>query len=235
MSGPMHVAAALLLCVCAVAAPAGAAELEARLAAADAVRGEKVFRKCVACHTVEQGGRRKTGPNLWGIVGAPVGAREGFRYSKAMLAFGGTWTLDRLDAYLAKPRGFVKGGSMSFAGLKREQDRADVIAFLNGMGDSPVDFGKAPGALTGAPPSEPEDFGVMVAAPGASETFDACTACHSERIVAQQGLTREQWDKLLDWMVEEQEMEPIEGDARTTILDYLGAHYGPDRPNFPRN
>ena len=235
MSGPMHIAAALLFYACAAAASAGAAELEARLAAADSVRGKKVFRKCVACHTVEKGGRKKTGPNLWGIVGAPVGARDGFRYSKAMLAFGGTWTPERLDAYLARPRGFVKGGSMSFVGIKREQDRADVIAFLNEMGDSPADFGKAQGALTGVVSPEPEDFGVLAAAPGASETFDACTACHSERIVAQQGLTRERWDELLDWMVEEHEMEPIEADARATILDYLGAHYGPDRPNFPRN
>lgn len=231
----MHIAAALLFCACAAAAPAGAAELEARVAAADSVRGEKVFRKCVACHTAEKGGRKKTGPNLWGIVGAPVGAKDGFRYSKALLAFGGAWTPGRLDAYLAKPRGFVKGGSMSFVGLRREQDRADVIAFLNGMSDSPADFGKAQGALAGVVSPEPEDFGVMVPAPGASETFDACTACHSERIVAQQGLTRERWDELLDWMVEEHEMEPIEADARATILDYLGAHYGPDRPNFPRN
>ncbi|MXY34773.1 MAG: c-type cytochrome [Boseongicola sp. SB0664_bin_43] len=231
----MRVVAALLCCACAAAASAGAAELGARLAGADSSRGEKVFRKCVACHTVEKGGRKKIGPNLWGIVGAAVGAREGFRYSRALLAFGGSWTPERLDAYLAKPRGFVKGGSMSFVGLKREQDRADVIAFLNGMSDSPADFGKSQEASAGLPPPEPEDYGVMVAAPGASETFDACTSCHSERIVAQQGLTREQWDELLDWMVEEQEMEPIKGDARTAILDYLGAHYGPDRPNFPQD
>ena len=81
---------------------------------------------------------------------------------------------------------------------------------------------------------EPEEFGLMVAAPGASETFYACTPCHSERIVVQQGLTREQWDEVLDLMVEEHEMEPITGDARTVILDYLDEHYGPDRPNFPR-
>ena len=81
---------------------------------------------------------------------------------------------------------------------------------------------------------EPEEFGLMVRAPGASETFYACTPCHSERIVVQQGLTREQWDEALDLMVEEHEMEPIEGDARTVILDYLAEHYGPDRPNFPR-
>ena len=81
--------------------------------------------------------------------------------------------------------------------------------------------------------TEPEEFGLMVAAPGASETFYACTPCHSERIVVQQGLTREQWGEALDLMVEEHEMEPIQGDARTVILDYLAEHYGPDRPNFP--
>ncbi len=229
------VIAAALLLACAAAAPAGAADLEERLAAADPVRGETVFRKCAACHTAGKGGRKKIGPNLWGIVGGPVGAREGFRYSKAMTAFGGSWTLARLDAYLTKPRALVKGGSMSFAGLKRERDRADVIAFLNGMGDSPAAFGPpAPAASAAAGPAEPEDFGLMVSAPGASETFDACTPCHSERIVVQQGLTREQWDELMVWMVEEQEMEPIEEGALAVILDYLAEHYGPDRPNFPR-
>ena len=226
--------AAALLLACAAAPPAGAADLEERLAAADADRGKKVFRKCAACHTADKGGRKKIGPNLWGIVGAPVGAGEGFRYSKAMKAFGGRWTPERLDAYLTKPRALVKGGSMSFAGLKRDRDRADVIAFLNAMSDSPADFGPGPQTPAASRAPEPEDIGLMVAAPGASETFDACTPCHSERIVVQQGLTREQWDEALDWMVEEQEMEPIEGGARAVILDYLAAHYGPDRPNFPR-
>ena len=228
------VMAAALLLACAAAAPAGAADLEARLAGADPARGKKVFRKCAACHTVEKGGARKIGPNLWGIVGAPAGAREGFRYSKAMTAFGGSWTPERLDAYLAKPRAVVKGGSMSFAGLKRDRDRADVIAFLNGMSDSPADFGP-PSAVAAVPQTpETEDFGLMVRAPGASETFYACTPCHSERIVVQQGLTRAQWDELMVWMVEEQEMEPIEDSALAVILDYLAQHYGPDRPNFPR-
>ena len=229
------VMAAALLLAGAAAAPAGAVDLEARLAAADPVRGKKVFRKCAACHTAEKGGRKKIGPNLWGVVGAPVGAKEGFRYTKAMTAFGGNWTPERLDAYLTRPRALVKGGSMSFAGLKRERDRADVIAFLNGMGDSPAVFGPpAPVAPAATGPAEPEDFGQMVSAPGASETFDACTPCHSERIVVQQGLTREQWDELMVWMVEEQEMEPIEEGALAVILDYLAEHYGPDRPNFPR-
>ncbi len=228
------IAVTLLLFACA-AAPVGAADLEARLTAADPGRGEKIFRKCVACHTAEEDGRRKTGPNLWGIVGAPVAAGEGFRYSGALAEFGGNWTFERLDAYLANPRALVKRTSMIFSGLRREADRADVIAFLNRMSDSPVEFGPRP-AMPAVPLTpEPEEFGVMVAAPGASETFDACASCHSERIVAQQGLTWEQWDELLDWMVDEHEMEPMEGSARTIVLDYLAEHYGPDRPNFPGN
>ena len=225
--------AATLLFACMAAAPAGADDPESLLAAADPDRGKKVFRKCVLCHTVEKDGGKKLGPNLWGIVGTPVAAREGFSYSKAITAFGGNWTLERLDAYLKKPREFVKGTSMIFVGLKKENDRVDVIAYLNRMSDNLADFGSAPTGPAAPLAQEPEDFGVMVVAPGASETFDACTPCHSERIVAQQGLTRDQWDELLDWMVEEQEMEPVDAGLRTIILDYLGEHYGPDRPNFP--
>ena len=120
---------------------------------------------------------------------------------------------------------------MNFVGLKRDRDRADVIAFLNEMSDSPIDFGVAVAAPM-APP-EAKDYGVMVAASEASETFDACATCHSERIVAQQGLMCEQWAELLDWMVEEQEMEPMEAGAYDIILDYLAEHCGPGRPNVP--
>ena len=120
---------------------------------------------------------------------------------------------------------------MNFVGLKRDRDRADVIAFLNEMSDSPIDFGVA--AAAPMSPPEAEDYGVMVAAPEASETFDACATCYSERIAAQQGLIRKQWAKLLDWMVEEQEMEPIEAGARDIILDYLAEQCGPDRSNVP--
>ncbi len=224
---------AALLFTCLATAPAGAGEPESLLATADPGRGKNIFRKCVLCHTVEKDGGKKLGPNLWGIVGAPVAAREGFSYSKAITAFGGNWTLERLDAYLKKPRVLVKGTSMIFVGLKHENDRADVIAFMNLMSDSPADFGSVPAKPVVPETREPEDFGVMVAAPGASETFDACTPCHSERIVVQQGLARDQWDELLDWMVDEHEMEPVDADLRTVILDYLGEHYGPDRPNFP--
>lgn len=92
-------------------------------------------------------------------------------------------------------------------------------------------------ALLLAPPvlaDEDYEFGVLFDAPGVETTFYNCTACHSEMIVAQQGLTRDEWDEMLEWMVEEQGMYEIEEPERTEILDYLAAHYNTDRPNFPR-
>lgn len=115
-----------------------AKSLAERLAAADPEAGKKVWRKCKACHTIKKDGKKRIGPNLWNIVGANVAAREGFKYSKAMVAFGGQWTYERLDAYLTKPRKVVKGGKMSFVGLKKPKDRANVIAFMRMMADEPL-------------------------------------------------------------------------------------------------
>lgn len=83
-------------------------------------------------------------------------------------------------------------------------------------------------------PAENGEFGVLHPADGVEITYDVCTACHSEMIVAQQGQTREGWDELLTWMVEEQGMEPLSDSERTEILDYLSTHYNTDRPHFPR-
>ena len=100
--------------------------------AGDAAAGEKVFRKCMACHTVEQG-QNRVGPSLHGIVGRDVASVEGFSYSDAMLAWGEgkAWDAELLGSYLEDPRGIVDGTKMIFAGLKDEQDRRDVIAYLD--------------------------------------------------------------------------------------------------------
>ena len=99
------------------------------LAAGDSDKGEKVFRKCKACHVVDKE-QNRVGPHLVGIIGRSSGAVEGFKYSKAMKDAGLTWTEENLAAYLADPRGFIKGNRMAFAGLKKEADVVNVIAYL---------------------------------------------------------------------------------------------------------
>src|SRR5262245_38603579 len=143
------------------------------LANADPKRGEQVSRVCQTCHTFDKGGPNKVGPNLWGIVGRPK-VEPGFNYSAAMKAKGGDWTIDDLNQFLASPRGYIPGTAMSFAGLPRDPQRADVIAYLNTLSDSPkplptaaaakpaegakptAEAGKgAPGQPAGAAPNPP--------------------------------------------------------------------------------
>ncbi len=102
----------------------------AAFAEGDPVKGAKVFKKCKACHTVDQGGRNLVGPNLFGIVGLKAAHMEGFKFSPAMKKSGLIWDEATLDLFLKKPRKLVKKTKMSFAGLKKPKDRADVIAYL---------------------------------------------------------------------------------------------------------
>jgi len=120
-----------------VAAPTGPEPIEPLLAKADIERGKVVAKKCVQCHTFEKGGANKIGPNLYGIVGEKVGEVAGYTFSKAMSTLGGVWSIQRLAEYLYKPTAYVKGTKMSFAGLTNGQERADVIAYLNSLSDSP--------------------------------------------------------------------------------------------------
>lgn len=110
----------------------------ALLATADPANGQRVARRCAACHTFDSGGANRVGPNLWGVVGRDKAAVEGFRYSSAMAEHGGSWTLENLFAYLADPRGQVPGTSMVFAGIRDEGDLADLIAYMNAQSDNPI-------------------------------------------------------------------------------------------------
>jgi cytochrome c len=101
--------------------------------AADVENGQKVFRQCQACHVVDKE-QNRVGPHLVGIIGRPAGAVAGFNYSPAMANSGITWTAETIAAYLADPRGYVNGNRMAFAGLKKSEDIADVIAYLESVG-----------------------------------------------------------------------------------------------------
>jgi len=102
--------------------------------AVDVDKGKKVFKKCRACHAVGEGAKNKVGPQLNGVVGRAAGSVEGYKYSKAMSEAGVTWDAETLDKYLEDPRGFVKGTKMIFRGLKKEEDRANLIAYLGTYG-----------------------------------------------------------------------------------------------------
>lgn len=119
------------------------------LAKADPKKGEAIFKKCQACHSGEKGGPNKVGPDLWSVVDRPVGEHQGFAYSSGMKEFskGGSekWTYDNLNHFLTSPKNFVKGTAMGFAGLKKDDERADLIAFLRTLSDSPVPL-PTPGA-----------------------------------------------------------------------------------------
>jgi cytochrome c len=102
-------------------------------ATADAAAGEKVFSKCKSCHKLEEGAN-STGPSLYGVVGRAVGSAPGFSYSDAVLGLGGDWTPDRLNEWLANPKAYAPGNKMTFAGLKKIEDRANLIAYLATIG-----------------------------------------------------------------------------------------------------
>ncbi|MEX1108167.1 MAG: cytochrome c family protein [Dongiaceae bacterium] len=110
----------------------------AMIEAADPADGQAVARKCQTCHSFDEGGANKVGPNLWDIVNRPVASHEGFRYSDAMTAFGGEWTFHRLAGYLADPKGFVPGNKMAFPGVRKEDDLAALLAFLRTLSASPA-------------------------------------------------------------------------------------------------
>jgi len=136
--------------------------IEKLMASASAEKGQATAKQCAACHTFEKGGPNRVGPNLWNIVDRTRASVAGFNYSAAMKAKGGKWTFDELNKFLANPRGTVPGTNMTFAGISRDSQRADVIGYLRSLADSPVPLPKAAenapapaGAAPAAKPAEP--------------------------------------------------------------------------------
>ena len=110
------------------------------LAMADASRGERQARKCAGCHTFNQGGATKTGPNLYDIINNDKGHIADFAYSSALLEMGGLWTYENMDAFIANPRQYMPGTKMSYAGLRNPEQRADLLAYMQTLSATPVPF-----------------------------------------------------------------------------------------------
>ena len=113
-------------------------DIAALMAMGDLKSGEKVFKKCAACHSIVKGGKNNIGPALYNVVGRKVGAVDDYKYSKALTAYEKEWTFEELNGYLIKPAKWIKGTKMAFAGLRKEKDRASVILYLNQNADNPL-------------------------------------------------------------------------------------------------
>ena len=115
----------------------GQIDISALLALGDVDTGKKVYKKCAACHSIAQGGGNKIGPKLYNIVGRATGSISDYKYSKALASYGKEWTFEELNSFLIKPSTWIKGNKMSFAGLKKDEDRMSVILYLNENSDNP--------------------------------------------------------------------------------------------------
>ena len=113
-------------------------DIASLMAMGDIALGEKVFKKCAACHSIVKGGKNNIGPALYNVVGRKTGAVTDYKYSKALASFEKEWTFEELNGYLIKPSKWIKGTKMAFAGLRKEKDRASVIKYLNQNSDSPI-------------------------------------------------------------------------------------------------
>ena len=113
-------------------------DIAALMAMGDITSGEKIFKKCAACHSIIKGGKNAIGPALYNVVGREVAAVENYKYSKALAAYEKEWTFEELNGFLKKPAKYIKGTKMSYAGLRKEADRASVIKYLNENSDNPI-------------------------------------------------------------------------------------------------
>ena len=113
-------------------------DIAALMAMGSVMDGEKIFKKCAACHSINKGGKNNIGPALYNVVGRKIGGVDGYKYSKALVAYGKNWNFEELNGFLIKPAKWIKGTKMAYAGLRKESDRASVIKYLNQNSDNPL-------------------------------------------------------------------------------------------------
>jgi len=116
----------------------GSGDIMALFASTNAAEGAKIFKKCAACHSISEGGGNKIGPALWGVLNRPIGSMSDYKYSKAMAAYGKKWSVKEMNGFLLKPKDWIKGTKMSYAGLKKAEDRAAIILYMNENTNSPL-------------------------------------------------------------------------------------------------
>lgn len=167
----------------------------------DATKGERVFKKCAACHQVGPEAKDRVGPHLNGIFGRSAGAHEGYRYSKGLAAAGAeglVWDLEHLDAYLENPKSLVTGTRMNFRGLSKPEDRANVLAFLRQYSDDPANYPEAePTAIAPEVELEPEILAIVGDRDYGEYLASECTTCH-QRDGSDQGIPA-----ILNWPTED--------------------------------
>ena len=115
-------------------------DIAALMAMGNLVDGEKIFKKCAACHSINKDGKNKIGPALYNVVGRKVGGVADYKYSKALVAYDKNWTFEELNGFLIKPAKWIKGTKMAYAGLRKEKDRASIIKYLNQNSDTPQEL-----------------------------------------------------------------------------------------------
>ena len=135
---PAYVVEAPVLKVSSSSNNASTVDIAKLLSMGTVEHGQKVFKKCSACHVVAKGGKNKIGPALYGVMGRKSASISDYKYSKALIAHSKTWSYDEMNAYLIKPQSHIKGTKMAFAGLKSEKDRASVMLYMNSKSDNPL-------------------------------------------------------------------------------------------------
>jgi len=194
--------------------------IAAKLPGADPQRGAKIFLQCQACHTASPGAAATVGPNLWQVVGRPIASQPGFEYSDGLKSLTGDWDYEALNRYLFQPAEVAPGTRMLFAGVKRVEDRADLIAYLRTLSDQPVAL-PAPVATPGPV------YGGMPEGTGREAVYFTCRACHALDQFDAERMPREDWAEIIDQMVRKHGMAVPEDWARELMLDYLAVNYGP--------
>ena len=123
-----------------VSTPVKIVPILALIATANIDAGKKLSKKCAACHSFNAGGPNKVGPNLWNVLNREIGKVDSYKYSKALTAFGGEWNYSSLNKFLIKPKEYIKGTKMNYAGLRKEKDRANILLWLRSLAENPADL-----------------------------------------------------------------------------------------------